>query len=204
MSGRIEIVPAPKTTPVQASDVFRPVFLRGLTALAYALMSIFWIGADDKVVTYSTAAFLVVTGVFMWQYVSVESAPEKSRAPYALGAGLMLLAGIATIFVSSIAWVGYVGAFAFLAGGIAELIVFAKHREAFPPFRNQLVTGAVGVILAISLCFSGGMDAHALFGLIGGGTIVLAVFALIAAFGHRHEMKSAAPTTINSPDQESN
>ncbi|MGO1230195.1 DUF308 domain-containing protein [Glutamicibacter arilaitensis] len=197
-------MPAPKTTPVQAADVFRPVFLRGLAALAYALMSIFWIGADDKVVTYSTAAFLVVTGVFMWQYVAVESAPEKSRAPYALGAGLMLFAGIATIFVTSIAWVGYVGALAFLAGGIAELIVFAKYREAFPPFRNQLVSGAVGVILAISLCFSGGMDAHSLFGLIGGGTIILAVFALIAAFGHRHEMKAAAPTTTNTPGQENN
>lgn len=204
MSGRIEIVPAPKTTPVQAADVFRPVFLRGLAALAYALMSIFWIGADDKVVTYSTAAFLVVTGVFMWQYVAVENAPEKSRAPYALGAGLMLFAGIAIIFVTSIAWVGYVGALAFLAGGIAELIVFAKYREAFPPFRNQLVSGAVGVILAISLCFSGGMDAHSLFGLIGGGTIILAVFALIAAFGHRHEMKAAAPTTTNTPGQENN
>lgn len=204
MSGRIEIVPAPKTTPVQAADVFRPVFLRGLAALAYALMSIFWIGADDKVVTYSTAAFLVVTGVFMWQYVAVESAPEKSRAPYALGAGLMLFAGIAIIFVTSIAWVGYVGALAFLAGGIAELFVFAKYREAFPPFRNQLVSGAVGVILAISLCFSGGMDAHSLFGLIGGGTIILAVFALIAAFGHRHEMKAAAPTTTNTPGQENN
>lgn len=204
MSGRIEIVPAPKTTPVQAADVFRPVFLRGLAALAYALMSIFWIGADDKVVTYSTAAFLVVTGVFMWQYVAVESAPEKSRAPYALGAGLMLFAGIAIIFVTSIAWVGYVGALAFLAGGIADLIVFAKYREAFPPFRNQLVSGAVGVILAISLCFSGGMDAHSLFGLIGGGTIILAVFALIAAFGHRHEMKAAAPTTTNTPGQENN
>ncbi|CBT77308.1 MULTISPECIES: DUF308 domain-containing protein [Glutamicibacter] len=197
-------MPAPKTTPVQAADVFRPVFLRGLAALAYALMSIFWIGADDKVVTYSTAAFLVVTGVFMWQYVAVESAPEKSRAPYALGAGLMLFAGIAIIFVTSIAWVGYVGALAFLAGGIAELIVFAKYREAFPPFRNQLVSGAVGVILAISLCFSGGMDAHSLFGLIGGGTIILAVFALIAAFGHRHEMKAAAPTTTNTPGQENN
>lgn len=204
MSGRIEIVPAPKTTPVQAADVFRPVFLRGLAALAYALMSIFWIGADDKVVTYSTAAFLVVTGVFMWQYVAVESAPEKSRAPYALGAGLMLFSGIAIIFVTSIAWVGYVGALAFLAGGIAELIVFAKYREAFPPFRNQLVSGAVGVILAISLCFSGGMDAHSLFGLIGGGTIILAVFALIAAFGHRHEMKAAAPSTTNTPGQENN
>ncbi|WP_417366932.1 DUF308 domain-containing protein [Glutamicibacter arilaitensis] len=197
-------MPAPKTTPVQAANVFRPVFLRGLAALAYALMSIFWIGADDKVVTYSTAAFLVVTGVFMWQYVAVESAPEKSRAPYALGAGLMLFAGIATIFVTSIAWVGYVGALAFLAGGIAELIVFAKYREAFPPFRNQLVSGAVGVILAISLCFSGGMDPHSLFGLIGGGTIILAVFALIAAFGHRHEMKAAAPTTTNTPGQENN
>lgn len=204
MSGRIGIVPAPKTTPVQAQDVFRPVFLRGLTALAYALLSIFWIGADEKVLSYATAGFLVVTGVFMWQYVVVDSAPEKSRAAYALGAGLMLLAGIATIFVTSVAWIGYIAAFAFLATGIAELYVFAKLRGAFPPFRNQLVTGAVGVILAISLCFGGGFDSHAMLGLIGGGTIVLAVFELIAAFGHRHEMKAAGTNPTNTQDQENN
>ena len=204
MHGRIEIVPAPKTTPAQAKEVFRPVFLRGLTALAYALLSIFWIGADDKALAYSTAGLLVVTGVFMWQYVVVDSAPEKSRGAYAAGAGLMLLAGIATIFVTSVAWIGYIAAFAFLVTGLAELYVFAKLREAFPPFRNQLVTGAVGVILAIALCFSGGMDAHALFGLIGGGTIVLAVFELIAGFGHRHEMKAEAAPAADTPEQENN
>jgi len=204
MRGRIEIVPAPKTTPAQAQEVFRPVFLRGLTALAYALLSIFWIGADEKALAYSTAGFLVVTGVFMWQYVVVDSAPEKSRGAYAAGAGLMLLAGIATIFVTSVAWIGYIAAFAFLVTGLAELYVFAKLRAAFPPFRNQLVTGAVGVILAIALCFSGGMDAHALFGLVGGGTIVLAVFELIAGFGHRHEMKAEAATAADTPEQENN
>jgi len=56
----------------------------------------------------------------------------------------------------------------------------------------------------MALCFSGGMDAHALFGLIGGGTIVLAVFELIAGFGHRHEMKAEAPHAADMPEQENN
>ncbi len=164
----MESVPAPKTTPVQAQDVFRPVLLRGLTAAIYALLSIFWVGADEKVLSYSTAAFLVVTGVFMWQYVTVDSAPEKSRGPYALGAGLMLIAGIATIFATTTMWIGILA------------------------FRNQLVTGVVGLILAAATLFGFNMDAHAMFGVIGGGAIVLAVFVLIAGFGHRHEMKATA------------
>ncbi|MFJ2618483.1 DUF308 domain-containing protein [Glutamicibacter sp. NPDC087344] len=185
-------MPAPKTTPAQAQDVFRPVLLRGLTATVYALLSIFWVGADEKALSYSTAAFLVVTGVFMWQYVSVDSAPDKSRGPYALGAGLMLMAGIATIFATTTLWIGILAAFAFLASGLAELYVFFTLRTQFPPFRNQLVTGVVGVILAAAALLGLNMDAHAMFGLIGGGAIVLAVFVLIAGFGHRHEMKLPA------------
>lgn len=186
----MESVPAPKTTQVQAQDVFRPVLLRGLTAAIYALLSIFWVGADVKVLSYSTAAFLVVTGVFMWQYVTVDSAPEKSRGPYALGAGLMLMAGIATIFATTTMWIGLLAAFAFLVTGLVELYVFFTLRAQFPPFRNQLVTGVVGLILAAATIFGFNMDAHAMFGVIGGGAIVLAVFVLIAGFGHRHEIKA--------------
>lgn len=204
MRGRIEIVPAPTTTPVQAEEVFRPVMFRGVAALIYALLSIFWIGADQNALAYTTAAFFVVTGALMWQYVAVESAPAASRSPYVFGAGLMLLAGIALIFVSSVAWIGYIAAFAFLVTGIAELYVFAKLRAAFPPFRNQLVTGAVGVILAIALSLSGGLDAHALFGLIGGGTIIFAVFGLIAGFGHRHEIKAGLSKSSDTSEPGSN
>lgn len=188
----MESVPAPKTTPAQAQDVVRPVLLRGGTALIYALISIFWIGADTKVLAYSTAAFLVLTGVFMWQYVTVDSAPEKSRGAYALGAGLMLIAGIATLFVSTPMWVGFMAAFGFLAGGIAELYVFITLRRQFPPFRNQLVTGVVSLVIAVAAVVGYQMDAHAMFGIIGGGAIVLAVFSLIAGFGHRHEMKASS------------
>lgn len=187
----MEIVPAPKTTPAQAQDVFRPVLLRGGTALLYALISIFWIGADAKVLAYSTAAFLVLTGVFMWQYVTVDSAPEKSRGAYALGAGLMLIAGIATIFVTTPMWIGFIAAFAFLAAGLTELYVFFTLRHQFPPFRNQLVSGVVSLVVAAAAVVGYQMDAHAMFGIIGGGAIVLAVFGLIAGFGHRHEMKAS-------------
>lgn len=167
--------------------------MRGITAALYALVSIFWIGADEKVLGYSTAAFLVVTGVFMWQYVTVPSAPDKSRNAYALGAGLMLLSGIAILFVSTAMWIGFIAAFAFLVTGLVELYVFFTLRHQFPPFRNQLVTGVVALVVAAAAVVGYQMDAHAMFGIIGGGAIVLAVFVLIAGFGHRHEMKASAP-----------
>ena len=185
----MEIVPAPKTTPAQALDIFRPVLLRGLAAAVYSLLSIFWIGADEKVFAYCTAGLLVLTGAFMWQYVTVDSAPEKSRGAYALGAGLMMVAGIAEIFVPSPMWVGFVAAFGFLAAGVAELTVFFTLRNDYPPFRNQMISGAVALLLAVALCFGFNLDAHGMFGLLGGGTIILAVFELIAGFGHLHESK---------------
>lgn len=185
-------MPAPKTTVTQAQEVFRPVLLRGLTAAGYALVSIFWIGADQKVLSYATAGLLVLTGVFMWQYASVGSAPAKSRAPYALGAGIMLLAGITTLFAATPAMVAYVAAAGLIVGGIAEIMVFAKYRAEFPPYRNQLISGVVAAVVGGALLFAGGMDVHGVLGMIGGSAVVFAVFELIAAFGHLHDSRKKA------------
>lgn len=185
-------MPAPKTSVTQAQDVFRPVLLRGLTALGYALISIFWIGADLKVLSYATAGLLVLTGVFMWQYASAPTAPAKSRGLYAFGAGIMLLAGITTLFASTPAMVAYMAAAGLIVGGIAEIMVFSKHRAGFPPYRNQLVSGAVALAVGVALVFSGGLDVHGILGMIGGGAVVFAVFELIAAFGHLHDSRKEA------------
>lgn len=182
-------VPAPKTSAIQAQDVYRPVLLRGLTAVAYALISIFWIGADQKVLSYSTAGLLVLTGVFMWQYASVPSAPAKPRNLYALGAGIMLLAGITMFFASTPALVAYVAAAAFVIAGVCEITVFAKYRAEFPPYRNQLISGAVATGVGLALLFAGNLDVHGVLGMIGGSAVVFAVFELIAAFGHLHDSR---------------
>lgn len=182
---------APKSSAIQAQDVFRPVLLRGLSAAAYALVSIFWIGADLKVLSYATAGLLVLTGVFMWQYASVPSAPVKSRGPYAFGAGIMLLAGITTLFASTPAMVSYMAAVGFLIGGVSELVVFAKYRREFPPYRNQLVSGVVALGMGAALLFAGHLDVHGILGMIGGGAVVFAVFELIAAFGHLHDSRKS-------------
>ncbi|MGR6899818.1 MULTISPECIES: DUF308 domain-containing protein [Glutamicibacter] len=182
-------MPAPKSTATQAQEVFRPVLLRGLTAAAYALISIFWIGADLKVLSYSTAGLLVLTGVFMWQYASVATVPAKARAPYAFGAGIMLLAGITTLFASTPAMVAYMAAVGLLVGGVSEIVVFAKYRHEFPPFRNQLISGAVAAGVGVALAFAGQLDTHGVLGMIGGSAVVFAVFELIAAFGHLHDSR---------------
>lgn len=190
-------MPAPKTSVIQAQEVYRPVLLRGLTALGYALISIFWIGADQKVLSYATAGLLVLTGVFMWQYASAPSAPAKSRGLYAVGAGILLLAGITTLFASTPAMVAYMAAVGLIVGGISEIMVFVKHRASFPPYRNQLVSGAVALLVGIALIFSGSLDIHGVLGMIGGSAVVFAVFELIAAFGHLHDARKKEATAEN-------
>ncbi|WP_431710435.1 DUF308 domain-containing protein [Glutamicibacter uratoxydans] len=190
-------MPAPKTSVTQAQEVYRPVLLRGLTALGYAAISIFWFGADQKVLSYSTAGLLVLTGVFMWQYASVNSAPVKARGLYAFGAGIMLMAGITMLFASTPAMVAYLAAAGLIAAGIAEIAIFVKYRAVFPPYRNQLISGAVAVLVGAALLFAGGMDIHGVLGLIGGSAIVFAVFELIAAFGHRHDSRKKEVTAEN-------
>ncbi|WP_054821188.1 DUF308 domain-containing protein [Arthrobacter sp. JCM 19049] len=101
----------------------------------------------------------------------------------------MLLAGITTLFASTPAMVAYMAAVGLLVGGVSEIVVFAKYRHEFPPFRNQLISGAVAAGVGVALAFAGQLDTHGVLGMIGGSAVVFAVFELIAAFGHLHDSR---------------
>ncbi|PQZ94636.1 hypothetical protein CQ018_04585 [Arthrobacter sp. MYb227] len=173
-----------------AAEVATPVMGRALTAAAFALISIFWPSATNQVLAYSLAAFMVISAKFIWDYSKAPSAPGEVRALYAFAALVMILSGLSMAFFPQVLVVGIAGAVGFIVAGLLEIIVFFRHRADFLPFRDQLVTGFVGLGVGGALLMGINLDAHGLLGLAGGGAIILAVFELISAFGLRHDAKA--------------
>ena len=162
---------------------------RAATAAGFALLSIFWPAASNQVLAYALAAFMVVSAKFLWDYSSAPSAPKSVRGLYAGAAVIMILAGLVMALRPETLVVAIAGASAWIVAGVLEIMVFFRHRTAFLPFKDQLVTGFVSVGAGASLLMGLQLDAHALLGLAGGGAIILAVFELISAFGLRHAAK---------------
>ena len=164
---------------------------RAITAAAFALLSIFWPSATNQVLAYGLAAFMVASAKFMWDYAKAPSAPKAAQGYYAGAAVAMILSGVIMALRPEVLVIGIAGAAAFMIAGIMEIIVFFRLRADFVPYKDQLVTGFVGLGVGAALLMGLNMDAHALLGLAGGGAIILAVFELISAFGLRHDAKES-------------
>lgn len=180
---------AAKIPAAIAAEVATPVMGRAITAAVFAVVSIFWPNANAQVLAYGLAAFMVVSAKFIWDYVKAPSVPQPARGLYGIAALVMILSGLTMALMPQVLVVGIAASAAFIVAGLLEIVVFFRHREAFLPFRDQLVTGFVGLGTGAALLMGLHLDAHALLGLAGGGVIILAVFELISAFGLRHDAK---------------
>ena len=184
-------MPAVKIPAAIAAEVATPVMGRAITAAGFALLSIFWPSATNQVLAYGLAAFMVASAKFMWDYAKAPSAPKAAQGYYAGAAVAMILAGVVMALRPEVLVIGIAGAVAFMIAGIMEIMVFFRLRADFVPYKDQLVTGFVGLGVGAALLMGLNMDAHALLGLAGGGAIILAVFELISAFGLRHDAKES-------------
>jgi ABC-type Fe3+-siderophore transport system permease subunit len=60
------------------------------------------------------------------------------------------------------------------------------------PVRDFLISGGASLGTGAALLAGRGLDPHGVFGIAGGGAIIVAVFLLIAAFGYRHDARERA------------
>ena len=180
------------TTPLEISSVvFKPILVRAAVALVFGLSTVF---VQNPGVTWMKVAFalyLAFSGSAMWEYLRRDPVPVAMRSPLSLAAAAWMLGTIVMLFLGSPAAIGFTVAAALVAGGAAELVAWARHRSEFIPARDQLWTGAVGVLsgLGLALGAAQGLNPHGQLGIVGGGAIVIGVLLAISGLGFHHEVR---------------
>lgn len=181
-----------KIPAATAEDLLRPVWIRAVLTVAFAVLAIFWQNESLALLKYSLAAFFVLGASAVWDYVKSSVVPEKLRANLALGAALWGVSGIAAIFAPSTAAAAIIAAVGFFGMGVAELVGGLRVRAEFTPARDQVLLGGLGVLTGIGLGVGVSLDPHGVLGIAGTGVIVMAVLLLISAAGLTHDARKGS------------
>ncbi|MFC7401680.1 hypothetical protein [Citricoccus sp. GCM10030269] len=189
-------MPAAKAPAETAEIMWKPILIRALIAAIFGLATVFLQEPGLPMLKYGLAAYFVFSGSGTWEYLRRDPVPEKMRGPLSIAAALFMLSAVALLFAGTEFIAGLIAGIALIGVGIAELVAWAQHRTQFVPARDQLYTGAVGILSGVGLLLFLHLDAHGMLGIVGGGAIIIAVLLAISGFGFRHDAgRAAEPTT---------
>ncbi|MDN5756343.1 MAG: DUF308 domain-containing protein [Arthrobacter sp.] len=185
-------MPAIPTPPEEASAVWKPVMFRAVVATAFGALSVFWQDPSEAVVAYLFAAFLVLSAKSVWDFAVARIVPFAVRG---LLGGAAIAGAFSAVFLlvfASTTAAVIAGGLGLAVAGLLELTTYFRHRGDLVPVREFLLTGAVSLVTGVLLLAWPGLDQHGVLGIAGGGSIIVAVFLLIAAFGYRHDAREGA------------
>lgn len=185
-------MPAVTASPEVASSVWKPLMFRAIVAVAFGAVSVFWQHPSEAVVAYSFAAYLVLTSKSAWDFAVAPVVPSPIRGLLGGAAIAWSFCAIFMLIFASTTAMTLAGGLGLAIAGVLELVVYFRHRRDLVPAREFLITGAVSTVSGILLLAWPGLDQHGVFGVAGGGAIIIAVFLLIAAFGYRHDASEQA------------
>lgn len=178
-----------KTPAPTAQELVRPVWVRAVITVIFAVFTIFWQEDTLTLLRFSMAAFFVLGATAVWDYAKSQQVPASLRGPLAFGAAVWVLSGLAAIFVSSAGAAAVVAAVGFLGMGVAELVGGLRARKEFVPARDTLLVGALGAVTGIALIVGMQLDPHGILGIAGMGAILIAVALMISGAGLIHDSK---------------
>lgn len=178
-----------------AEELTRPVWLRAVITVIFAVVAIFWQGETVTLLKIAMAGYFVLGATAVWDYAKVEAVPVTLRGPLAMGAAAWVLSGVAVIFVNTAAAAAVIAAIGFAAMGVAELVGGLRARHDFIPARDQIILGGVGVLTALGLAIGLQLDPHGILGVAGMGVVIMAVVLLISGAGLIHDAKRGRAST---------
>jgi hypothetical protein len=172
--------------------MWKPILVRALIAAIFGLTTVFLQEPGLGALKYGLAAYFVFSGSGLWEYLRREPVPEGMRGPLSVAAAVFMVGAIVLLFAGTPFVAGLIAAIALIGAGLAEVVAWARYRREFVPARDQLYTGAVGILSGIGLLIFLHLDPHGMLGIVGGGAIVIAVLLAISGFGFRHDAGPAA------------
>ncbi|WP_417234842.1 DUF308 domain-containing protein [Arthrobacter sp.] len=182
-------MPAVTASPEVAAAVWKPLMFRAVIAVAFGALSVFWQHPGEAFVAYSFGAYLVLTSKSAWDFAVAPVVPSPVRGLLGGAAIAWSFCAIFMLIFASTTAMSLAGGIGLAVAGILELVVYFRHRRDLVPAREFLITGVVSTVTGLLLLVWPGLDAHGIFGVAGGGAIIIAVFLLIAAFGYRHDAR---------------
>lgn len=158
------------------------VVLRGVAAVLFGLLAIFWPGESLTVLVVIFGVFALVDGVAL-AFAAYRAAPG-TRLSLGLQAGLAIVVGLLALvwpLAFGIALVFLIGAWAVITG-IAEIVTAVRLRAQISSEWLLIFIGALSVIFGLLLWFWPGMGALAMITVVGVYAIVFGVVMAVAGF----------------------
>jgi len=183
-------VPSVQTPAAVARAYWKPLLLRAALAAVLGLTSVFWAAPPLQALSLILAGFFVLNATLMRRLIVDPATPTAARSALVATAVAWFAAGVALVFLPTVAGVTVTAAAGWITGGVGQLAAWARTRKRFVPARDWALTGVVETGIGVGLLLFWGVDAHGIFGIAGGGQIIVAVFVAIAALGYRHDAAS--------------
>ncbi len=178
----------------QQADLWKPVLLRAVAALAFGALTIFWPGPSIQVMGWSGGLYLLATGLLLlWGIPKTGYAPDRMPGNIFAGAGAALTgAGAASVLLHGDGVFGVVAAVGLGLAGAAELYCGVRYRGRHVLARDWLASGIIGLGTAAVLPFFTSLGAHALLGVAGGGAIISGVLWVLSGLTLKHDARPTA------------
>lgn len=180
-------MPSVQTPAEVARAYWKPLLLRAVLAAVLGLTSVFWAAPPLQALSLMLAGFFVLNAGLLRRLITDEATPTAARAALVATAVAWFAAAVVLVFLPTVAGVTAAAAAGWFAGGAGQLVAWARTRRRFVPARDWALTGLVETGIGAGLLLFWGVDAHGIFGIAGGGQIIVAVFVAIAALGYRHD-----------------
>lgn len=179
----------------QQADLWKPVLLRALAALAFGAVTIFWPEPSVEVMGYAGGLYLLATGVLLlWGLPKTGFARDGVTGKVlSVGGAALTGAGAAAVLLHGDGVFGTVAALGLGIAGATELYCGLMHRGRHVLARDWVASGIIGLGTAAALPFFISLGAHALLGVAGGGAIISGVLWILSGLSLRHDSRPALP-----------
>jgi len=187
-------------TPAEAAhgtgpqdDLWMPVLLRAVAALAFGAVTIFWATPSVEVMAWAGGIYALATGVLMlWGMPKAGFRREDMPRKLLSAAGSILMGcGAALLLLHGDLLFGVIAALGLGVAGVIELLCGLRNRGSHVLARDWIASGIIGMGTAAALPFFISLGAHALLGVAGGGAIISGVLWMLSALTLRHDARAA-------------
>lgn len=188
------MTPTDTAAAAQQADLWKPVLLRAVAALAFGALTIFWPGPSIHVMGWSGGLYMLATGLLLlWGIPKTGYAPDRRPGNIFAGAGAALTgAGAASVLLHGDGVFAVVAAVGLGLAGVAELYCGVRYRGRHVLARDWLASGIIGLGTAAVLPFFISLGAHALLGVAGGGAIISGVLWALSGLTLKHDARPTA------------